>query len=151
MKLAEALQERADLNARIEQLRYRIVNNVLVQEGEKPAEDPEALIKELNGCLDRLQYLMARINITNCEARAGDMSLTELIAKKDSLRLKLSAYRTIIDNASHSASRARGTEIKILPTVKAADLQKTADRIAKELRLTDNALQQANWLTDLME
>ena len=32
MKLAEALQERADLNRRIEQLRYRLSNNVLVQE-----------------------------------------------------------------------------------------------------------------------
>ena len=151
MKLAEALQERADINARIEQLRYRIENNALVQEGEKPAEDPEALIKELNGCIARLQYLMARINITNCAAKAGDLSLTELIAKKDALRVKASAYRSIIDTASQSVRRARNTEIKIMPAVNAAALQKEADRIAKELRLTDNALQQANWLTDLME
>ena len=47
MKLAEALQERADLNRRIEQLRYRLSNNVLVQEGEKPLEDPTALLEEL--------------------------------------------------------------------------------------------------------
>ena len=40
MKLAEALQERADLNRNIEQLRSRLRNNVLVQEGEQPAEDP---------------------------------------------------------------------------------------------------------------
>ncbi len=40
MKLAEALQERADLNRKIDQLRQRIENNVLVQEGEKSQEDP---------------------------------------------------------------------------------------------------------------
>ena len=45
MKLAEALQERADLNRRIEQLRYRLGNNALMQEGEKPAEDPAALLR----------------------------------------------------------------------------------------------------------
>ena len=33
MKLEEALQERADLNRNIEQLRKRLNSNVLVQEG----------------------------------------------------------------------------------------------------------------------
>ena len=37
MKLAEALQERADLNRKIEQLQDRLSNNVLVQEGEQTA------------------------------------------------------------------------------------------------------------------
>lgn len=36
MKLAEALQERADLNRRIEQLRNRLENSALVQEGVQP-------------------------------------------------------------------------------------------------------------------
>ena len=48
MKLAEALQERADINRNIEQLKYRLNNNVLVQEGEKPAENPEKLKLELD-------------------------------------------------------------------------------------------------------
>ena len=33
MKLAEALQERADLNRKIEELRRRLNNCILVQEG----------------------------------------------------------------------------------------------------------------------
>ena len=40
MKLAEALQERADLNRNIEQLRDRLSRNSLVQEGEQPGENP---------------------------------------------------------------------------------------------------------------
>ena len=38
MKLAEALQERADLNCKIEELRKRINLSLLVQEGEEPPE-----------------------------------------------------------------------------------------------------------------
>ena len=41
MKLAEALQERADLNRNIERLKVRLNNNVLVQDGEETAENPE--------------------------------------------------------------------------------------------------------------
>ena len=151
MKLAESLQERADLNRRIDQLRIRIQNNVLVQEGEKPAEDPDKLIKELDECLKRLEYLMYRINLTNCQYTVDGETLTELIARKDVLKLKQSAYRDTIYAASQSAHRARNTEIKILPIIKVDALQKKADALAKEIRLLDNKIQQANWTADLME
>ena len=49
MKLAEALNQRADLQKRIAQLRERLSNNVKVQEGDQPAENPEDLFKELGG------------------------------------------------------------------------------------------------------
>ena len=70
MKLAEALQERADLVNNIERLRARIRNNAQVQEGEEPAENPKALIKELNSCIERFEYLAARINKTNNETKS---------------------------------------------------------------------------------
>ena len=61
MKLAEALQERADLNKKIEQLSMRLSINATVQEGEKPAEDPAELIKEMEICTARLEDLIAKI------------------------------------------------------------------------------------------
>ena len=51
MKLAEALQERADINRNIQQLKSRLQNNVLVQEGEKTAEEPEKLKQELDAAV----------------------------------------------------------------------------------------------------
>ena len=51
MKLAEALQERADNSRRIEQLKVRLTDNALIQEGDQPAEDPQELLKELNKCI----------------------------------------------------------------------------------------------------
>ena len=60
MKLAEALQERADLNRKIEQLQDRLSNNVLVQEGEQTAEDPEKLKDELDSAILRLAALITQ-------------------------------------------------------------------------------------------
>ena len=141
MKLAEALQERADLNKKIQQLQVRIHNNVLVQEGEKSLEDPQTLMKELDLALTRLEKLMADINLTNCQTEVDGKTLTELIAKKDALSLKLSSYRNIAAEANQNTRRARNTEIKIKSQVKVSQIQKAADDIAAEIRKTDNLLQ----------
>lgn len=151
MKLAEALQERADLNRRIEQLRYRLSNNVLVQEGEKPLEDPAALLEELESSFTRLEWLIARINLTNCAVKVEGRSLTELIARRDVLSLQAEAYRRLVEEASQNTHRATRTEIKILSAVDVPALQRQADDASRELRLLDNTLQATNWTADLME
>ena len=151
MKLAEALQERADLNRRIEQLRYRLSNNVLVQEGEKPLEDPAAVLEELESSFTRLEWLIARINLTNCAVKVEGRSLTELIARRDVLSLRAEAYRRLVEEASQNTHRATRTEIKILSAVDVPALQRQADDASRELRLLDNTLQATNWTADLME
>ena len=151
MKLAEALQERADLNKKIEELRNRIENCVLVQEGEEAGEDPAALLAELDAAVARLEILMAAINLTNNRTKVNGKSLTQIIARKDALNLQRGAYRSIYYAAAQNTQRARGTEIRVLPTVKAAALQKEADRMAKEIRRLDNLLQETNWTRELVE
>lgn len=151
MKLAEALQERADLNRRIEQLRYRLNNNVLVQEGEKPLEDPAALLEELESSFTRLEWLIARINLTNCAVKVEGRSLTELIARRDVLSLRAEAYRRLVEEASQNTHRATRTEIKILSAIDVPALQRQSDDASRELRLLDNTLQATNWTADLME
>ncbi len=148
MKLAEALQERADLNRRIAALQIRINNNALYQEGEKPSEDPAELLKELDECTERLQLLISAINLKNASTFVNGRSLTEMIAEKDVLTLKLDAYRNLVNTASATARRARGTEIRILSAVDVRKLQSQTDAMAKQLRLLDNAIQQANWTTE---
>ena len=92
MKLAEALQERSDLNTKIAELRRRLDNCLLVQDGEEPPEEPKQLLQELDGSVERLEKLMAAINLTNCKTTVNGMTLTELIAKKDALNIKVAAY-----------------------------------------------------------
>jgi hypothetical protein len=150
MKLAEALQERADLNRRLEQLRGRLTRNATVQEGEQPAEDPAVLLEEVETAAARLEELTAAVNKTNTAVRVEGKSLTELIARKDVLALKLSLYRALLEEASDLTDRVSRKEIKVVSTVNVRELQKTADDMSRELRLTDNALQQANWTFDLI-
>jgi len=150
MKLAEALQERADLNRKIEELHNRLQNNCLVQEGETPAEDPEALLGELDEAVSRLGALIAAINLTNSSTRIDGKTLTERIAEKDALSLQLSIYRDIVGEASRTAQRATRSEIRILSALDVRALQKKADELAHRLRLADNALQEQNWKTELL-
>lgn len=151
MKLAEALQERADLKAKIAQLSERINDTVLVQEGEVPAEDPTQMLKEASSCIDRMEYLVRQINLSNCQLKVDGESLTAIIAKKDMLTRRLSVFKKALSCALQSTYRARGTDIKILPTINVGKLRKDADAMAMELRLLDNKLQKANWTFDLIE
>ena len=109
------------------------------------------LKKELDSAICRLSYLISRINLTNCETKINGKTLTELIAEKDALAVKISVYKEIAYAASQTAYRATHTEIKIKPAIVVADWQKEIDAMAKELRLLDNKLQESNWNTDLIE
>ena len=151
MKLAEALQERADLNKKISDLQGRLNQNSLVQEGEIPNEDPNVLMQELEAAIARLQQLIKDINLTNCETIVEGRSLTQIIAEKDGAIMRLSAYRELADSAGSINYRTRGSEIKMVTTVNVSELQKTADKISREIRTLDNLLQSTNWTIDLIE
>lgn len=149
MKLAEALQERADLNRKVQQLKSRLMDNALVQEGEKTAEDPAALLKDYVAALSALEDIAAKINLTNCKTVVEGKTLTELIAHRDALTQQAGTLRNLAQTASRTYQRATRSEIKIMSAVDVQALQKKADQLSKELRLLDNTIQQTNWTVDL--
>ena len=150
MKLAEALLERADLQNRMAQMNDRLNNNARVQEGEKPAEDPKALLKELAAMTERLETLVAQVNMTNSQTLVNGEPLTVLLARRDAWRQQLNLLRSFLDTASSLSDRARLSEIRIVSTVKVAEMQKGVDQKSKALRELDAAIQAANWTTELM-
>ena len=150
MKLATALSERAELQRKLSELGTRLNNNAKVQEGETPSEDPEALLAEFDSALNRLEELMARINLTNSRTVHEGMTVTELIARRDCLKRRISVLRSFLDNASSRVDRYSKTEIRIVSTVDVAKLQKQADAAAKALRETDETIQELNWTTELL-
>lgn len=150
MKLATALSERADLQRRIAELGTRLNNNAKVQEGEKPAEDPKALLEELNRDFVRLEELIARINHTNNVTEFEGKTLTDYIAKRDCLKQKISMMRSFLDRSSEKVARYSKTEIKIMSTIEVADIQKEVDALSKTLRETDEKIQELNWTTELI-
>jgi len=149
MKLAEALNQRADLQKRIAQLRERLSNNVKVQEGDQPAERPEDLFAELNKSLKELETMIVRINRTNQETVWEGKTLTEMIAGKDVLSMQLSVLRATLEAANVRSDRFSRNEIKFVRTIDVNELQKQVDDLSRDLRELDSKLQQANWMTDL--
>ena len=149
MKLAEALNQRADLQRRIAQLRERLTNNVKVQEGDQPAEKPDDLFKELAVSLKQLKDLIVSINRTNQETLWEGRTLTEIIAEKDTLAMHIAALRAALDAANVRNDRYSRNEIKFVRTIDVIALQKRVDDLSRDLRQLDSKLQQANWTTDL--
>ena len=145
MKLAVALQERKDLNEKINQLSYRLNMNSIVQEGESSQENPEDLLKELDECLKELEHLICRINITNCNTLTNYNNLT----LTDMLTLKINKYRDLVNNASNLISRVSRSEIKVISNVDVKKTQKQIDLMSKELRIIENTIQETNWLIEL--
>lgn len=151
MKLAQALAERADLQKRIAQLRARLLRNAKVQEGETPAEQPEALFDELDALVAQLEGLITRINATNAATLENGETLTALLARRDCLALKAAATRDFLDEASALVTRGTVGEIRIHSTVQVAALQKKADALSKQLRELDMRIQSLNWTVELTE
>jgi len=151
MKLAQALILRADTQKRLEQLKGRLLDNAKMQENERPSEDPKLLLKELDRLSDELFRLVLAINLTNSSAKFEGASLTEMIAKKDTLSQKASVLRDFAKSASQKVDLYSNSEIKILSSVDVVTLQKQIDELSKEIRELDMKLQEANWQVDLVE
>ena len=149
MKLAEALILRSDLQKRLEQLRQRLADNALVQEGEQPAEDPALLLQELDSCGAQLEALMARINLANASTEKEGKTLTELLAQRDVLTLKVSILRNLLETASRRVMRGSHSEVKICSTVDVPALRRQLDQLSQQLRILDTSIQSVNWLVDL--
>ena len=151
MKLAEALSLRKDLQARIEQLKVRLLNNIKVKEGEQPTEDPKELMAELNGCLDQLETLIFRINATNMQTVHEGKTITQLNAERDVLKMRVEILRNLSNSASQLNNRYSRTEIKTVATIEVKPLRKQIDKLAESLRLVDLTIQTLNFTTELVE
>ena len=151
MKLAEALALRAEMKTKMNNIQSRLNNNAKVQEGEKPAENPYTLIKELDNVSNEMARFIKNINYTNCMTTENGVSLTDMIAEKDVLKEKITVIKNFLSNAGAVVNRYSNTEIKIHSTVDVAELQKKVDAMSKQIRELDMNIQRINWTVDLIE
>lgn len=151
MKLAEALNRRADLAKRIAQLGARLDTNAKVTEGDSPAEDPMELLEELSQLTGQLEDLIAKINCSNSMITHEGKTLTQLLARRDALTLQSSIIRRFLDNAAQTTPRYGRAELKIISTVDVPSLRKESDRLSEEIRQINLSIQEVNWTNDLIE
>jgi hypothetical protein len=151
MKIAEALALRADLQKRLEQLKQRLVKNARIQEGDAPEENPAELQIELERSARELTLLIQRFNRTNAATPFRGGTLADSLAERDVLKIRYQAYRELANAASTSQGRTTRSEVKFVSTVSVAAIQRKADELAKEHRELDTRIQEADWLTALLE
>jgi hypothetical protein len=151
MKLAEALIERKALKDRIKHLEERLDRVAKVQEGDRPSEDPTALLQQLHEALAAMEDLVAKINRTNIAARLGERTIMEAIARRDRLGMEQQVLRRLAQLAIPTRDRFARNEIRFVPTVDAAAVQRQADEVTRILQDLDKEIQAANWAADLTE
>ena len=149
MKLAEALSIRADLQNRIDQLKSRLKYSAKVLEDDQPSENINELYEEQDGCLSQFEEIVYRINRTNMQTTHEGETLTQMIARKDALKLRLSVMRYLLKHVVENERYAR-QEIKYVRTVDVGELRKATDNYSKQLRNLDMRLQSLNWSVDLI-
>lgn len=149
MKLAEALSIRADLQNRIGQLKSRLKDSAKVQEGDQPAEDVTELFKELDGCIKQFEEIVYRINRTNMQTLREGETLTQLIARRDALKMRLTVMHDLLKHVVENDRYAR-QEIRYVRTINVGELRKATDDYSQKLRSLDMKLQSFNWSVNLI-
>jgi hypothetical protein len=151
MKLAEALLFQSDYQQKIQQLKTRLIRTAKVQEGETPAEDPQALLAELDSTIKQLTDLTQRIQKTNSSTLLiNEITIADALITRDTILLKQSIYDSLVEQAATPQERSR-SEIKYSSTVSINDIQRKIEKMSREYRELDIQIQQANWETELMD
>lgn len=150
MKLAEALSHRTALADKIRETESRLVENVKVQEGDSPVEDPTAVIMDLESTLADLHALIYRINLTNTRTIVGGRSLTDLLAERDMAKQRARVLSAALKHLTERGDRFSRNEIKYVPTIDSAELRRRYEEAVSRLRKLDLLIQSAGWTTELL-
>ena len=151
MKLAEALLLRSDLQTKLASLQQRINQNVLVQEGDQPSEDPNVLLNEAFQVNTELHHLIQRIHATNAQAKTSNgRILLEVLNERDALISQHRILQQAIDHSRRDNARYSSSEIRWIKVITVSDLQKQADDISAQLRQNNLDIQASNWQIDLI-
>lgn len=150
MLLAEAVSEWADARHRLADLRLRIGANARVQEGERPAEDPRALLDEALEVSERIRALAVAITLTNSGTTLPDgTTVAEALAHRDALDQQVRVVTEAADRASDRLVRRGRGEVRELALFDVAGLRADADRLAADRRELDGELQRVHWASEL--
>lgn len=153
MKLAEALIKRADGQKAINELKNRLLQCLLVQEGENPPENPNELLDAITNTVATQINLVERINFTNIATSLPEphnYTIMAGIARRDYLTWLVAFMRELATRAVPT-QRYSTTEFKWQSTLDPKVLNTKADELTKERRELDTAIQAAGWNTDLVD
>lgn len=155
MKLGEALTVRRRQAERLNDLRGRIKANAMVQEGDQPQENVDALLAEFKALSETHGQLVQRINRTNVStsvSESDDVTLLDLLASREHFNRWRNMLGTVADAATPSRNdyRFMRTEVRFVPTIDIAATRAEKDDVQAIIENLDSQIQEVNWQTELL-
>lgn len=151
MTLAEALSLRKELETQITTVRDLLMGCSMVQEGDVPTEEPETLMKELDGLLKQLKHYVYCINVTNMNITDEDgNTMTKLLAERDILKKRIEILNYTFKNITNNAKRSYRTEIKNVVTIDMKAMRTNIRRLSQQYRQLDMKIQKMNYVCELV-
>jgi len=152
MKLGEALTLRAKQAQKLNDLQGRIKAAAMLQEGDTPQEDCEALLASYLVISEEHGALNTRIARANNTTAVGlDKSLAALIQEREVLTRKRNILRLACSAASPASERFRYMrgEVKFVPQVDVTKLRKQEEMVEGLIFDLNARIQAINWETEL--
>jgi len=148
VKLGEALSELKKEKSALARLISLRKNNTMLPEGEKPVFDPKVLTRKIRQRTAYIRKLKLDIQLTNMEnpISGSKKSIAKAIIEINDLRSELASLSTLYERTSFLY---RDKEEKLVDHMSREEVEKEIRRLQIEKTKLDNALQKANWSTDL--
>jgi len=127
----------------------------LVEEGEKPVEDPSALLDKHLSTSERLESLAVKIasanQDNNVQFGGHTLTLSKALAKREQLRFRVNFLRGFHESlVTGTRSRYYGSDTgKITRIIHPSEIETQLNHASSDLRNLNSAIQEKNWTTDL--
>ncbi|WP_300712071.1 DIP1984 family protein [uncultured Brachyspira sp.] len=150
MKLGEALLKKDEYIKKIDNLKKRVKNNILINEDNENNEEPNDLIKEYIKVNNELSDLIMKINNKEHSAKLEiGVSISEAINIRDKLSREMDIYKTILKEVNSKSYREAKNENKMTVLINVKEIQNEFDKLSKAYNDIDIMIQSSNWNTDL--
>lgn len=166
MKIAEALLKRKELIREAETLQKQYIGNITVVDGVKPRRNAFAIEQKFFNCYNELEKLFVNINHTNNVTVVDGVSVMQMIAHRDALKLMIPQYGIMYSQADKvvgakdikvTGTDTKGNYVKVdnpnqpIENLNTITIEKNYNAMAAELRTLDLKLQALTWQIDLVE
>ena len=138
----------------LQRIQRRLEAVSLVEEGSKPAEDPEALLNRHLSVSEQLESITIKITDTNqieSVSFGGEtFVLSKALAKREQLRHRVKFLRDLHESMiTGRRGIYYGNESKMVATLEPSKIEVQANRAASSLRELNSIIQEKNWTTNI--
>lgn len=154
MKLGEALAHLKKEKSRLARLISIRKENVYVEKGKKTPFDPEELGKDINKKIHDIRKLKIRIQKTNLATKinGSSTSIAEAILMVGDIRSMIAKLSNLFEEKHEYSWKLRDKDqIEKIPQLSESVIDREMEQLETEKTRLDNAIQIANWDTELLD